>query len=259
MAKVGCISFGFVMRLRLPAIVFLLFAFCAALSAAEFQVNPVRVELEGRRRAETLLVSNSAAEPLRFEVSVHEWRMAADGGWQLVPTDELIVHPLLLEVPAGGQARLRVGTLEPVLEGPERAYRIEMLEQAPPGPTKPNVLRMVAKVSLPVFVRPGAGTAVPRLRAAAIRRGALQFGLHNAGDSYLAPQKLALELRSARGEVLHRQELGSNYVLAGATFPVRARVPAEACGRVAAIRVTFLDSRRALDSALPADARHCGP
>jgi P pilus assembly chaperone PapD len=257
MAKVGCISLGFVMR-RLAAF-FLLLALSAALPAAEFQVNPVRVELEGHRRADTLLVSNRAAEPLRFEVTVNEWRMAADGAWQLVPSDELIVHPLLLEVPAGGAARLRVGTLEPIVDGPERAFRIEMLEQASPGSARPNALRMVAKVSLPVFVRAGAAKAVPQVRAPAIRRGALEFGLHNAGDSYLAPQKLALELRSARGDVLHRQELGSNYVLAGATFPVRARVPADACGRVAAIRVVFLDSHGALDSTLPADARHCAP
>lgn len=230
-----------------------------AASAAEFQLSPTRVQLDARQRAETVTVGNSGTQPLRFEVTVKRWRMAADGSWQLEPSDDLIVHPLLLEIAPGGKSRLRVGLLEPPSAGSELAYRVELDELPGATTTSGSSLKMLTRVSLPVFVQAQAGKPQATLVAPQVRAGALEFGLRNSGDSYLQPQALALELRGAGGAVLDRQELQGNYVLAGATLPIKARVPAALCARVTAIGVALTGTGERLSLTVPANAKHCVP
>lgn len=228
-------------------------------SAAQFQLSPVRVQLEARQRADTVVVSNNGDEPLRFEVSVHRWSMGSDGTWHQEPSDDLVVHPLLLEVAARDKSRLRVGVLEPPLAGPERAYRIELQELPSDTTASSSQLKMLTRISLPVFVEATAGKPRAALAGARLEPTALAFELRNDGDHYLPPQSLGLELRSAGAEVLDRQELQGGYVLAGANFPVKARVPAGLCSQVAAIAVVLGETSERLELTLPASARRCAP
>ena len=227
--------------------------------AAEFQLSPVRVQLDARQRADTVVVANNGDAPLRFEVSVNLWSMAADGSWQLVPSDDLIVHPLLLEISSRGKSRLRVGVIEPPMAGVERAYRVELQELPGDATSSGSQLKMLTRISLPVFVDETAAKPHPALVEATLRAGSLAFGLRNDGEGYLPPQPLALELRSADASVLDRQALQGNYVLAGATLPIKARIPHALCTRVAAIAVVLGESGEKLELALPANARHCTP
>lgn len=228
-------------------------------SAAQFQLSPVKVQLDARQRVDTVVVANNGDAPLRFEVSVHRWSMAVDGSWHLEPSDDLVVHPLLLEVAPRDRSRLRVGVLEPPFAGPERAYRIELKELPSGADASGSQLKMLTKVSMPVFVDAGTGQPRPALAAATLDATALTFGLRNDGDRYLAPQPLAVELRSATDEVLDRQELQGSYVLAGATSPVQARVPHGVCTRVAAMAVILGQTGERLEMTLPANARRCAP
>lgn len=234
------------------------FAINSAL-AAEFQLSPVRVQLDARQRADTVVVANNGDAPLRFEVSVNRWSMAAGGSWQLVPSDDLVVHPLLLEIPPRGKSRLRVGVIEPPMAGVERAYRVELQELPGDATSSGSQLKMLTRISLPVFVDAAATKPHPALVEPTLQAGSLEFGLRNHGEGYLPPQPLALELRSADASILDRQTLQGNYVLAGATLPIKARIPPALCARVAAIAVVLGESGEKLELALPANARHCTP
>jgi fimbrial chaperone protein len=247
------------LRLVLPACTLLCAFAISAASAAEFQLSPTRVQLDARQRAETVTVGNSGSQALRFEVTVKRWRMATDGSWELEPSDDLIVHPLLLEIAPGGKSRLRVGLLEPPAAGPEQAYRVELDELPGAATASGPSLKMLTRVSLPVFVQAQAGKPRPALVAPLVDAGALEFGLRNDGDSSLPPQALALELLGTGGAVLDRQQLQGNYVLAGATLPIKARVPAALCTRVAAIGLALTGTGERLDLLLPATAKHCVP
>jgi fimbrial chaperone protein len=230
-----------------------------AAHAAEFQLSPTRVQLAPRHLVDTVVVGNSGATPLRFEVSVKRWHMAADGSWQLVPSDDLIVHPLLLEIPAGEKARLRVGQLEPSQDPEEAAYRIELDEQEV-GRRQSNSVRMLTRISLPVFVRgdaQGAPSPSPSLQAPQWHGGALAFAMHNAGGSFLPPQTLDVQVRAADGTVLAAQALQDNYVLAGATLPLRMRMTPAACARASELRVHLEETGS--DLRLPLSSRHCQP
>lgn len=225
--------------------------------AAEFQLSPTRVQLNPKRLVDTVVVGNSGAMPLRFEVSVKRWRMAADGSWQLAPSDDLIVHPLLLEIAAGSKARLRVGQLAPAQDPAEAAYRIQLDEQAI-GPRQSNSVRMLTRISLPVFVRGGvAGKPAPSLQAPRWSGSTLAFALHNDGDSYLPPQTIEVQVRTADGTVLATQALQGNYVLAGATLPLRMHMAQALCARAGELRLHLQET--GTDLRLPLSSRRCQP
>ena len=234
-----------------------LLLFSLAGHAAEFQLSPTRVQLAPRHLVDTVVVGNSGTTPLRFEVSVKRWHMNADGSWQLVPSDDLIVHPLLLEIAAGDKARLRVGQLVPSQDPEEAAYRIELDEQEV-APRQSNSVRMLTRISLPVFVRgDAAGAPAASLQAPQWHGDALAFALHNSGDSFLPPQSLDVQVRAADGSVLAAQALQGNYVLAGATLPLRMHVTQAACARASELRVHLQETGS--DLRLPLSPRHCRP
>jgi P pilus assembly chaperone PapD len=225
--------------------------------AAEFQLSPTRVQLDPKHLVDTVVVGNSGTTPLRFEVSVQRWRMAADGHWELAPSDDLIVHPLLLDIAPGAKGRVRVGQLAPSQDPAELAYRIQLEEQAI-GPQESNRVRMLTRISLPVFVHGGlAGAPQAALAAPRWHGDVLALALHNGGDSYLPPQALDVQLRAGNGAVLSKQSLQGNYVLAGATFPLRMRMSQALCARAADLTVHLRETGTELH--LPLSPRLCQP
>jgi fimbrial chaperone protein len=245
--------------MRLLSLALALLAFALPAWAAEFELSPTRVQLDARHLVDTVQVGNSGASPLSFEVTVARWRMGADGTWQLEPSDDLVVHPLLLEIAPGSKARLRVGLLVPPTDPGEAAYRIELHEQPSAGAgTAGSGVRMLTKISLPVFVSGGdAGKPAPILQAARWQGDALAFSLRNEGAAFLPPQALSLQLLAADGSVLQRQQLQGNYVLAGASLPLRVHAATALCPRAAQLALHLEET--GTDLRLPLQPRHCTP
>lgn len=244
-------------RLAGFALAFLLPLCPVSAQAASFQVNPVRAHLEPGRAVETLVVRNDGAAVLRFEATLLRWEMAADGSWVQTPSDDLVLHPQYLEVPAGGEARMRVGSLDPIAaDAPQRAYRIELMQQADPAAPAGTALQMLTKVSLPVFVG-GAGQARPTLRTLRFTPGGLSLVVANEGARYLPQQAGQFRLLDAAGRELAALAPGIGYVLAGAELPLALRIPAHACR--AARTLEFVPAEGApVRADLPGGERHCG-
>lgn len=231
--------------------------FAQAAPAASFQVNPVRAHLEPGRAVETLVVRNDGDAVLRFEATLLRWEMAADGSWVQTPSDDLVLHPQYLEVPARGEARMRVGALDPIAaDAPQRAYRIELMQQADPAVPAGTALQMLTKVSLPVFVG-GSDQARPSLRALRFIPSGLSFVVANQGGRYLPQQAAQVRLLDAAGRELATLAPGVGYVLAGAELPLTLQLPAHAC-RAARVLEFVPDDGPPVRADLPAGERHCG-
>ncbi|MCE5232341.1 MAG: fimbria/pilus periplasmic chaperone [Mizugakiibacter sp.] len=207
-------------------------------TAANFSINPLRVELGSRHQAEMLLLHNDGTSPLRLQVETTRWTMDAAGAWQTVPTDELIATPLLLEIAVDGSAQLRVGTLAPVTET-ERAYRL-LINELPGDDDAADGqvhLRVLTRVSLPVFIEPAGAKVAPRLAGARFEQGRLRLDLANTGSRRMDPQTAGVTLLDANGHKLFAKDVSAGYVLAGATLPVQLAAPAEACRQARTVRV----------------------
>ncbi|HEV8694389.1 MAG TPA: fimbria/pilus periplasmic chaperone [Lysobacter sp.] len=232
---------------------------CAAgvAGAAQFSLNQTRVHLNGGHAVETLVLANDEGQPVNFEIEVKRWRQDADGHWELTPTDALVVHPLILSVPAGGQARVRVGTLSPSV-GAEEAYRIE-LQQLPDAVQSETVhIKMLTRLSVPVFVQPSSAKPQPTLAVTAVDATAVQLIVHNDGTGYLAPQDAKLRVLDAEGRAVHEDRLAIGYVLAGAQLKVAVKMPAGVCARANRIELTLDKPLPPLEASIAASVRQCG-
>jgi fimbrial chaperone protein len=243
-------------RVRVAALVAL--ACCSSVAAAaQFGLSNTRIQLGASHSVETVVLTNQEARDVTFEVRVKRWTQKADGTWDLVPTQDLVVHPLILKLPDTGTARLRIGSLAPTVAA-EQAYRIE-LQELPDSPNAPaGQVRMLTMVSVPVFVEPA--KAAPNLALAidGIDHHGASLVLRNDGSAFIGPTPGKIRVRDAGGRTLHEAKLDTNYVLAGARLPLRATVPASACAGATSIELTMGDAKPLIASITPGQ-RRCAP
>lgn len=227
-------------------------------SAARFSLNLTRVHLGSRHPVETVALGNEEAQPLSFEVQVKRWTQQSDGSWSLLPSDGLVVHPLIVTVSAGGKARVRIGTLSPSTTS-EQAYRVELQQLADPNQPRDAVqVRMLTKISLPVFVEPQDAKSRLTLATASADASRLTLRLRNAGTAYAPPGEGSVRVLDARGRPVHQGRLTLGYVLAGAQLPVSTAWPGGACARAAQVELTTAEGV-ALRTSIPAGMRRCAP
>lgn len=246
------------MRARVAALAALATIACLApAAAAQFSVNNTRLHLDAGKPVETLVLSNRESRTIAFEVHAKRWTQKADGTWELVPTQDLVVTPLIVKLPPDGEARLRVGTLSPNVAS-EHAYRLEINELPEGANVAPGQVRMLTTVSLPVFVEPANAAARFELAVDAIDAKIATLALRNIGTAYAPPQRAGIRVLDASGKTLHEGTLETNYVLAGARLPLRATVPASACARASRIELTIGDDAPIVATLAPGQ-RRCAP
>jgi len=210
-------------------------------SAATFSVSPTRVELDARHRAAILTFSNSGDEPLRMQVRTMRWSVAADGQWQLIPSDDLIATPELLEIAPGHSVQLRIGSLLDA-GASEASYRL-LIDELPNLSDNKSVhspeIKVLTQVSLPVFVEPAQVTRSPVLSAATIEHGVMVVGISDKGTQRLDPQSVKVTVTDRMGHVLGQHDQIANYVLPGSTWFLRMKWPANICSRIASVSVSW--------------------
>ncbi|UHQ18737.1 fimbria/pilus periplasmic chaperone [Lysobacter sp. KIS68-7] len=224
-------------------------------SAAQFNLNITRIHLGASHPVETVVMTNNEDLPLAFEVHVKRWRMDADGQWQLTPDDGLVVHPLILQIAPGAEGRVRIGSLSPDTKS-EVAYRVELQELPGHAEAVAGHIRMLAKISVPVFVqpanaKPAVGVSVNKVDA----HGATLL-FRNTGTGYAAPNGGKAIVRDAGGKVLKEANIEVPYLLAGAQAPVQVNLPAGACAHAAKVELQLLENQ-VLTADVPAGLAAC--
>ncbi len=243
-------------RAALCALV-LIFGLAPAL-ARDFSVYPVRVELRPERAAETVVLSHRDDRELRFEVSYQAWEMDEAGAWLLTDTDELLVHPLQVAVPAQGSATIRVGFLGGA-DGRQRAWRLFIQQLPDEVETEAVQIQVLTRLSLPVFFGPADAKPQAELVRARAEAGELRFDLGNVGSGYLGPQRLTLYLLDAAGELIESHGADVGYVLADRRLPVAVPLAKEACARLRTVVVDVPEARQEASASISEHDRACEP
>lgn len=248
-------------RSRLVAAAFLSLAgiaFAGFASAADFGLTMTRIHLDASHPVETIGVTNRDADPVAFEVHVRRWRQGADGAWELVPDDGLVVHPLIVRMKAGETARVRVGSLSPTVNE-EQAYRIELAELPDKSKHKPGSVRMLARISLPAFVRPKDVKAELAVTVDTLGANSAKLFVRNTGTAYSAPNDATLRIVDATGKTLQEAKVTTPYVLAGAQAPVQVALTGNTCTRAAKIELLLPNDAATVAAPVAPGARRCVP
>ena len=202
-------------------------------SAARLRISPIGLHLSATERAGAITIVNTDERPVNLQLRIYQWSELEDGQEQLDKTDDMIVSPPAITVPAGASYTIRIARPAVAPVNGELSYRllIDELPQPDDPRTVGQGIKMVLRNSLPVFVTDT--KAMADLKWAVWQDEA---GVHaqaqNRGKRHA---KIAdLTLQTATGAPLSFGGGLNGYVLGGATRTFTVPVLAE--GRKVTLR-----------------------
>lgn len=243
------------------AIAILAFAFfqAGASWASDFLVNPIHVFLTARTSSALLTLRNTSAETLRFQVSAFAWDQSPQGEVLLSPTEDIVVFPGLVNIPAGAERKLRIGRIAAV-EAIEKTYRIFIDELPPqidrPADVKPQI-QFLTQMGVPVFLQPQKQTIAARFEDTALRKGLLTFKLRNSGNSHFVPKAISVKGLGSHGETVFVQQPKGWYILAGGYRAYQIELPKQDCGKSQSVAVEAMIGATILKENLPIAPGFC--
>lgn len=213
----------------------LLFAAASAV-AASVDVAPTRIEIARDRRSGAVTLTNHGDAVARFDVSVFGWTQTATGQAELAPATDLLVYPSTLELGAGEKRIVRVG----VTESPgatERTWRLIVEERAGDEPLPGGGLRILTRLSLPVFQAPARRQVRGAVDGVAIVDGQLRAAARNEGNVHVVLDAVQATARDAAGSVVWEASQPGWYVLAGDLRDLVFPLPPEICATAASFEI----------------------
>ena len=219
--------------------------------AADFSINPTRVELNVKKSVETITLVNGEDREVSFEVSLFKWTQEANGEWKEVPSKDLVVYPALFKMPANGKGIVRVGSKMKTAPEVEGTYRLS-IQELPGGPSpEGTAVRLLTRVSLPIFIAPTQSTKSLTL-SASFSSSELALAISNKGNVHTKPQEAQVQYLDASGKALGeavKTKTNTDYVLPGATVTVKAPLPAN-CAAAKEVQLTLNESKEVLKAPL---------
>jgi fimbrial chaperone protein len=215
-----------------------LLVFSGSALAGGFAVVPLRAEL-GKNRTSSLTVTNTE-EAKTFEVRAVSWKQQnrADS---YAKTDELLLAPATFKLEKGASQVVRIQLNRP-LDADEHAYRVFIDEVPVAKEIKPNTLKTVVSMAVPVFVAPASGPVGKGQAAlkASLAKDVINIELSNSGKANLKLREWVLTSAKA-GELL--KVPSAAYVLSGNTltgsYPLRIQADGPLQLRVITDRGSF--------------------
>lgn len=208
-----------------------------------FQVSPVRVELSGARKTGLVTLRNGESERARFQVTAFEWTQTVNGEVKLEPTRDVSFFPSLFVLEPGQSRQIRIGVSVPA-SATERTWRV-IVEQLPDATgTGGGTVRVLTRLSIPIFLSPGNGDAQIHLAKPAVADGRVSFTLRNDGVVHDMLKPVKVVGRDAAGKVIYERAEAGWYLLAGGERRYELELPRDACRRLRSVSVETATASR---------------
>lgn len=169
--------------------------------AANLQISPVLLNLDGAERAATMTLRNEGAAPIYGQVRVYAWSQTPTED-VLRETEALVASPPMIQIAPGGTQVIRLLQHEPAARSGETPYRLIIDEIAPSDSMSATGVQVRLRYSVPVFV--GAAPQAPverQLTWSLVREGpdwALQVSNSGAHRAQLSDVALVVGGRKHR-------------------------------------------------------------
>ena len=161
--------------------------------AGDFTVTPVRIYMTPRDRAVAVTVVNEGATDIVMQAELFSWNQKADGQDELLATDDLVMAPPIMTVPARSRQVLRLMRLSPPPAGQEQTYRM-LLREVPEAAARPEDagMQIALAFSLPVFITPPGAKRNLSCSPTRLQDGAVAARCENKGMAYAQVRSVAL-------------------------------------------------------------------
>jgi len=189
---------------------------CDLATAADWGIDPVRVELSQEHKTASVTVKNDSDQPTTMQIQAVAWSQV-DGKDVFQPSKDLLVSPPIVTIAPKSEQLIRVALRREAEANKELTYRINLLEVPSTLANDFMGVQVALAVGLPVFVQSLKGNAIPNLswNASRLKDGEIKVVAKNQGNGHIQISDFSLSA-SDTGKVIADQS-GTTYVLAGQT------------------------------------------
>ncbi len=201
--------------------------------ASNIGVSPVNIYLTRDGPSALLTVTNQDSIPVSFQISLYAWNQSEIGQQELATTSDIVFFPQLLTIAPGESRKIRIGTTV-FPGGVEKTYRIFLEELPTPQTMRSGAglqIRLLSKISLPIFVEPDKQRFQTTISDIAVRKGKLSLRLANAGSIHILPSSVSVLGKDAAGKMLFQFEIPEWYILAQSSLLINVALPARSCAK----------------------------
>jgi fimbrial chaperone protein len=180
-------------------VLFIGFIFYSIASFAfSVSISPILLELDSKHQITSFTVTNKADTKVTFQLSTMKWEQKK-GTDITTNTNDLIITPPIITIPAGAEQIVRVGMRNPTPRSIEGTYRI-ILKQLPIDIDSKDLkksftagLRMILAFSVPLFITPVQEIKRIDWEIKKIPSHKLRLKLTNKGNVHVTITKLLLQ------------------------------------------------------------------
>ncbi len=230
--------------IRTTLLAILALCIAAPACAGMFSVTPVRIYLTPRDKAVAVTITNESDDELVMQADVYLWKQKPGGEDELTLTEDMLVSPPIIKVPAKSHQVVRLARLIPPQPTEQMTYRLIVREIPEAKPAKDKVqLTLALAFSMPVFITPPGAKNKLDCTVERTAVNAINAVCENSGNAYAQPLQFALTNPGGDKQLALREQAG--YILPGVkrTFDIKAganRIP----GGKAKLTVTLDDGSK---------------
>lgn len=198
---------------RLPLLALIASSLVSHAWAGSFSVTPVRVFMTPKDRAMAITLVNEGDTEIALQADIHSWAQKTDGSDQLDLTDELILSPPIIKLPARGRQVVRLALLRAPDPSRQLTYRMIIKEVPEVTAPKDRVIQVpiALALSMPVFITPPVAKRDVQCQVGAAE-GSLQVSCGNQGTAYAQIREISVK----QGQSQLAKFEGGTYILPGA-------------------------------------------
>jgi fimbrial chaperone protein len=232
--------------------------------AADFQIQPMTMDLSSSAKSGVFSVINNGSEKIDFQISIKEWNQDEKGKDVLTDTKDIIFFPTVMSVEAKSQRAIRIG-LKAAPSLKEKTYRLLVQEIPTPkktadGDVKKDIKAGVAiafRFSMPVFVKPLKPQESYVIDRIEMSNGVVKATVRNTGNVHVKLRAVKFSGKSADGTEIFSKEVAGWYILNGLSFSYEAEIPKDVCGKIAQIDLNAQTETANINGALNVQKNMC--
>jgi fimbrial chaperone protein len=227
--------------------------------AASFDVQPVKIFLDGRTKAEKLTITNQADSDATLQIKAYRWNQNEKGEDLYEETSDIIVFPRLMTLKRGEERFVRIAT-KVGQEQTEKAYRV-YIEQIPAQETAGEgaTVRLYIRMGVPVFLGPLASSNKGDIESASLKDGKLEVRVANNGNAHFVVTSVKVTGEDREGVESFSRDIAGWYLLSGVTRAYETSIPLQACSAMSAVNIEVAtNTGLSLKQRVPVEVTKCG-
>ena len=231
----------------------------AKVFSANFSINPVRIFLDGAQKTNILKIRNQSDEKVSLQLKTYTWTHDSKGENTYTPTKDIIFFPRIVTIHKDEEKIIRIGTTMPQGDQ-EKTYRLFIEEIPSPDPVKSNVVKMVMKVGVPIFIAPVKTEEKGSIESVQLQAGTLHLKVKNRGNAHFIVNSIEVSGEDSAGKEIYQTEIGGWYLHSGKIKEYSVEIPEDLCDHIATVRVDLsTDNKISFSEILNVTKEQCLP